>query len=130
MKKTVSILMSIMVAMAFATYTMTTPMQVSAASIPNPLYAFSNGVDWMDSEDSEEMEDPDEEGADQENGIEGLFCQFHDQSDRGRQGSDRPGASHLRYDRGAAFLSCTGAGHGFLPGSGSVPFKHRSGNPL
>ena len=60
MKKTVSILMSILMAMAFAAVSVTAPATVSAASAPGALYAYdedgSSDSDWA-SEESEESED-------------------------------------------------------------------------
>ena len=58
MKKTLSIVMSILMAMAFAAVSVTTPVTVSAASAPGALYAY----DDADDVDGEGIDDYDDDG--------------------------------------------------------------------
>ena len=56
MKKTLSIVMSILMAMAFAAVSVTTPATVSAASAPGALYAYDD-ADYVDGEGIDDYDD-------------------------------------------------------------------------
>lgn len=56
MKKTLSIVMSILMAMAFAAVSVTAPATVSAASAPGALYAYDD-VDYVDGEGIDDYDD-------------------------------------------------------------------------